>query len=838
MRPPLFFYLGLSAAALSLRAQTQVNLSVNVGTVVRVADDRMFSLNAEMWDSSFTDSATLPLLQGAEVRALRFPGGSLSDGYNWQTNMDDTITQYNSTTKPDTDLGPQGWTWAVDFDTFEATAMALGAQVMITTNYGSGTPTEAANWVQYANVTHDYGVKYWEIGNEVYGTWEIDTNNVPHDPYTYATRAAQYITAMKGVDPTIKIGMVAVPGEDSDANNTLHPATNPVTDQVHNGWTPVMLATLKSLGVMPDFLIYHRYEQNPGQENDAALLQDADPGSSGGGWQSAATSLRTQLNDYLGQATASQIELLCTENNSVSSNPGKQSVSLVNGLYYADSLGSLAQTEFNSLFWWTLRNGPSATAGNYSSSLYGWRQYGDYGVVSGGAWTGTNSSESITVGDSTADDQYPAYKVMKVLTHFARGGDSIVQATSTNPLLSVYAAHRTDGSLSLLVINKTPPTAGDPTAGTLAGNFTLSGFTPGPPATVYSYGVPQDAAAETDAANDVSATNDPAADVQTTSGVAVAGTSFSMNFAPYSVTVLSIPPPVAPAFTSQPASVTIPSGGTVVFTIVASGYPSPTYQWDFDGSPISGATSSRYVISGVADADAGTYTCAATNSVNSVTSSGATLTVMDSSDPNYTDPGHLINSSVLNTAGSGGALLTVGFVSGGLPSGAGSQTLLIRGMGPTLAGKPYLVPGVLPDPTLTVTATSATPNVVVATNAGWGTPSSNEEAVAAADSATYAFAPVSTTSLDSAVVVTEPAGNYTAEIGSTSGDSGTALAEIYDDTTGTFNDTTMPRLVNVSAKTDLAAGATLTAGFVISGKTARTVMIRAVGPSLVNYGQT
>jgi alpha-L-arabinofuranosidase len=63
---------------------------------------------------------------------------------------------------------------------------------------------------------------------------------------------------MKAADPTIKIGAVAVTGEDSYANYTDHPAVNPRTGASHNGWTPVMLATLKSVGITPDFLIYHR----------------------------------------------------------------------------------------------------------------------------------------------------------------------------------------------------------------------------------------------------------------------------------------------------------------------------------------------------------------------------------------------------------------------------------------------------------------------------------------------------------------------------------------------------------------------------------------------------
>ncbi len=334
-----------------------MNVTVNAANPVRIVDARHFGVNTAVWDADFDTANTINLLTKIGEQALRFPGGSLSDDYHWATNTTDSNT----------------WQWATSFDQFAQVATAVGAQAFITADYGSGTPAEAAAWVQESNVTHHYGFKYWEIGNECYGSWETDNNTVAHDPYTYAQRFQQYYTQMKAVDPTIKIGAVAVTGEDSYANNTNHPVVNPRTGQTHNGWTPVMLATLHSLGVTPDFLIYHRYAQAPGAESDQGLLLST------GTWSTDAADLRQQLNDYLGSATTG-VELDCTENNSVYSNPGKQTTSLVNGLFMADSICAAMNTEFNAVVWWDLRNGQE-TGNNNSSSLYGWRQYGDYGVV-------------------------------------------------------------------------------------------------------------------------------------------------------------------------------------------------------------------------------------------------------------------------------------------------------------------------------------------------------------------------------------------------------------------------------------------------------------------------
>jgi alpha-L-arabinofuranosidase len=61
-------------------------------------------------------------------------------------------------------------------------------------------------------VTKGYGFRYWEIGNENYGTWETDGHTAGHDPYTYALEAKNYITKMKAVDPGIRIGVVVTTG--------------------------------------------------------------------------------------------------------------------------------------------------------------------------------------------------------------------------------------------------------------------------------------------------------------------------------------------------------------------------------------------------------------------------------------------------------------------------------------------------------------------------------------------------------------------------------------------------------------------------------------------------
>ncbi len=116
--------------------------------------------------------------------------------------------------------------------------------------------------------------------------------------------------------------------------------------------------------------------------------------------------------------------------------PGRlQSTSLVNGLYYAESLGRLMQTEFNAFAWWDLRNG-SETKGDFSASLYGWRAYGDFGII------------------NRLGTKHPVFYAAKLLSHFAPPGSDVLAAEPGFSLLSAFAARLTNHCLSVLIINK------------------------------------------------------------------------------------------------------------------------------------------------------------------------------------------------------------------------------------------------------------------------------------------------------------------------------------------------------------------------------------------------
>jgi hypothetical protein len=273
----------------------------------------------------------------------------------------------------------------------------------------------------------------------------------------------------------------------------------------------------------------------------------------------------------------------------------------------------------------------------------------------------------------------------------------------------------------------------------------------------------------------------------------------------------------APSFTLQPGGQTIATGSTVVFTAAASGSPTPTYQWKRDGATLSGATNATLVVSGAA-AVSGAYTCVATNSAGSATSSAANLSVSSTSDI-----GRLTNLSIRTNAGTADQTLIVGFAVGGAN---GTKPLLVRGIGPSLAQ--FGLTGVLADPVETMISGSTT----IATNDNWG----GDAQISARATQVGAFA-LATNSLDSSLAVSPATGGYTVQITGKNNGTGIALAEIYDASSGTFSIATTPRLTNVSARTQVGTGDNiLIAGFVIGGSTSRTVLIRATGPALTKFG--
>jgi hypothetical protein len=128
---------------------------------------------------------------------------------------------------------------------------------------------------------------------------------------------------------------------------------------------------------------------------------------------------------------------------------------------------------------------------------------------------------------------------------------------------------------------------------------------------------------------------------------------------------------IAPTITTQPASVAVVLNGQATFTVAASGTTPFTYQWNFNGSPITDAGSPSYTIASVQASNAGNYTVTVTNAGGSVTSNGATLTV-NPVTPTITSPitaSGVVGATFNYLATTSASVATFSITSGTLPAG-------------------------------------------------------------------------------------------------------------------------------------------------------------------------
>ncbi|MFF9090906.1 cellulose binding domain-containing protein [Streptomyces sp. NPDC014991] len=406
---------GVAPAAPQAAGAADVGVQVNAQAASGRLSGTARGVNAAIWDSHMNDPEVARLMKAADVGAMRYPGGSYADIYHWETH-----------TAPGGYVAP-----GTGFDSFMGTVRATGAQPILIANYGSGTPEEAAGWVRYANVTKNYGAKYWEIGNEIYGNghygsgWENDEHD-DKSPQEYARQVRAYAAAMKAVDPTVKIGAVlTAPGEwpdgvvgEGDPGDWNHTVLSRVTDVI-------------------DFVSVHWYaggSDTTAQDATARLARL--PGE--------LREVRSQIDRYAG-ADSPRIGIALTEVNA--NTGGARLTARPNGLFAADAFMTALENGVFTVDWWNTHNGAGRT-----TTVDGETDYGDMGMLSSGACTGD-------VCEPAPNTPFHPYYGMKMTSELGTAGDTMVAAASSAQDVSAHAVLRRDGRLSVLLVNKNPDAA-------------------------------------------------------------------------------------------------------------------------------------------------------------------------------------------------------------------------------------------------------------------------------------------------------------------------------------------------------------------------------------------
>jgi alpha-N-arabinofuranosidase len=184
-----------------------------VGTVSLMPADNVEGMRAD----------TLALLKQLDAPVYRWPGGNFVSGYQWRDGIgprDGRPPRKNPAWKgiEHNDYG---------LDEFLAFCRLLKTEPYIAVNSGLGDAKSAADEVQYANGAADtpmgklraqnghpqpYGVKFWSIGNEMYGDWQL--GHMPLD--RYVEKHNQFAGAMRKIDPSIVLIAVGSVGKWSE----------------------------------------------------------------------------------------------------------------------------------------------------------------------------------------------------------------------------------------------------------------------------------------------------------------------------------------------------------------------------------------------------------------------------------------------------------------------------------------------------------------------------------------------------------------------------------------------------------------------------------------------
>ncbi len=331
-----------------------VAVTVDFSDTLTKIPQYLFGDNANIWTGPMSDNPTLMKnMTNRDMGVLRGPGGSLSDVFFWNRSLNQRPADIPSTLVGSTATewpwyGQRAENWTMHVDSFYSILSKTGVTGIITVNYGYaryGTSTNpvaqaahmAAEWVRYDNGRS----KFWEIGNEVFGSWEagyridrsLNKDGQPEyiTPTLYGQHCRVFIDSMKaaaaekGVD--IKIGVVMV-----EASGT------------HATWNN-LVAT--EVGDLADFYSVHSYYTPWNSNSDVATVLGSYKNTEG---------YKTYVWNTVAAAGKPKLPVALTEYNifAVGSN---QPVSHANGMHAVLVTGELIRSGFGAANRWDLANG-------------------------------------------------------------------------------------------------------------------------------------------------------------------------------------------------------------------------------------------------------------------------------------------------------------------------------------------------------------------------------------------------------------------------------------------------------------------------------------------------
>lgn len=405
-----------SVTAKSLASSSTPNATVSVETSNTIAPviPTQFGANTNFRDGS--DQRTRSDLYNGVITSMRFPAGSGSNTYFWDGNIPTSMKQYydqQNLLQSVTGINGANANYMTP-DIFINFKKDISGEAIVVVNYfyarygitSAGTRAarvqQAANYaaafVRKLNIDLGANVKYWEIGNECYGKWEVgytiaDATIGTLTPKEYGEDFRIFATAMKAVDPTIKISAVVY--------------------DIDDAWNAGVLPEVKDAA---DFLSVHEYFTSVADATSANLLAAVSQIST------INTTLKSCITKYTGRP-ADYYPLALTEFNA----RGPYNCSMLNGLFVAQVLGEIVKNNFGLSTLW----------------------------VSEWNWNATEQSSHgfLAVNDPDQADYTPRPSYLPYYYYGKCFGDNLVQSSSTNSSIKTYASTFTSGESGIVLIN-------------------------------------------------------------------------------------------------------------------------------------------------------------------------------------------------------------------------------------------------------------------------------------------------------------------------------------------------------------------------------------------------
>lgn len=417
-------------------AEAIVKVEVNVMDTIATVSKYLFGNNTNPYMTQIvTESKLLEQIQTLSPNILRFPGGNISNTYFWDAfpnhkpaDVPDTIL-YGDKRKPKPEriwVGRNDNPNSLSLENYYKLLQQTNSTGTICVNAGyarygtSNNPIAtaahyAANWVRY-----DKGrTKFWEVGNEDYGTWQagykIDVSkNKDGQPE---------ITSDELYGKIFKVFSDSMHAAAKERGAEIHvgatiielPKTNKWDTDVDRNWNSGFFKSAKNTA---DFFIIHSYYTQYNQNSTPEVIL------------ATATTVTNKMMQYMKDITERNNVLLkpiaLTEWN-IFAEGSKQQTSYINGMHAAIVLGELAKNKYGMACRWDLANG-------YANG-------NDHGMFN--------------KGDEPNMPKWSARPVYYYMYYFQKFfGDKIITGSSSDESVLVYASSFSDGKKGLVLINK------------------------------------------------------------------------------------------------------------------------------------------------------------------------------------------------------------------------------------------------------------------------------------------------------------------------------------------------------------------------------------------------